>query len=740
MGWHGAGAVVRLHELAIPSPLAYVASDRRASGRPLDPSEIIPSLPVSLRGVPELAPPWPSYARLSPEQRGAYLSWLASARAALPRDQAMAMLHLMGLERRALVDGEDLGAVVQEVCRVRDLVAMEMARAPARGEGRAAPPVAEPAARRWASYMRQSGSLLWALVALRPDAFSERDLRVLASRAASWSEEAIAAALAWCVRRGGGTLPPWLALVAAEHAPGARRSVVTQRVPEEFVALFESRLAQKHPGGMRLRVAARERTIVYRAANDTVRPGEARMPDALGIASQFKPLVELWNSCIDDLRALARVADADASPGEGGDTQAMTLQVWRAVPEELRATMDNPFAARLAALAAAHADQAGHAIVTPAAVAGVLGLDVGERTTLTPTMARDMAAAVEDAGMSLEPDARITEAGCALEAPVVLLPTRVEADATDEGRARYMAASAVLRLGAAVALADGVASDQELAPVALELERAFDLTEAQHRRLDALMALLRARGSEVRSVGKRLLAALTPDSRRTVGTLLVAVASADGVIAPAERTALRACYRALGLEAADLDAALASLAAARAGSPGPAGPGAPPAAHAPSLQLDRDAIERITRETREVAQLLADAMRGDEDQPDPPPRPGAGGRAPDGSRGSGLDLAAAPASPGPPAPAPRATASPGDSFGASPTGLHPRFAPFFRAIMARDSWTLDESGLLAREHKVMLAGAVDAINDWSYDLADGPLLIEDGDRLIIDPDRRRMLG
>ena len=34
---------------------------------------------------------------------------------------------------------------------------------------------------------------------------------------------------------------------------------------------------------------------------------------------------------------------------------------------------------------------------------------------------------------------------------------------------------------------------------------------------------------------------------------------------------------------------------------------------------------------------------------------------------------------------------------------------------------------------------VDAINDWSYEVADGPLLYEDAGKLVVDADRRAMI-
>lgn len=708
MRWMGQDTTLRLHELAIPAPLVYVAVDRRASAIPLDPSEIIGSLPVNPRGRATPAADWPRYSLLTPEQRSAYLAWLAGGRAALPHDTALLLLFFIGLERRALEDGADLPQIVGEVCRLRELAARAMA-----SPGATAPAQTLP------SFMRQTGAFLWMMVALRPEAFTERDLRVLASRTTTWSEDALAAALAWFARSAAPALPAWMAAFLAPNLPGARRSVIVDRLPEELASLLETRQEERHPGGVALRIAKRPRVMAYRPANDSLRPAEARVPDPLGIASQFAPLVELWNACIEDLRGLSRVATAD---------DKVTLAQWEAMPPELRAGMENPFAPALAALAGAHADDDGHAIVPVGALIEAVRMKKPDRASLSATLSRSLAGAIADAGMALEPDARLTGARYALAGEVVLCPVAIPIESSPEGAARYLAASGVLRLGAAVALADGAAEEQELRPIAQELERAFELSEADHRRLDALSALLRARGSEVKSVGKRLLAAMPPPLRSSVGHLLVAIAAADGVVGDHERKLLRACFRALGLETADLDLELARLAEAPEPSQHEMDEGYTP------LRLDQAAIRAIMAETREVAQILAEAMRGDdEDSEDRQDEPA------DEPRNSARAAEAPAAPPAPTAPTPTPQPPRPDVAPAGPAGMQARYVPFFTAIMARTAWSIQDAGTLAREHNLMLSGAVEAINDWSYDRADGPLLIEDGDRLLIDADRREML-
>ncbi|MCB9840182.1 MAG: TerB N-terminal domain-containing protein [Phycisphaeraceae bacterium] len=747
MVWHGPDASLRLHELRLDAPLAYVAKDRRASGEPLDPSEIIGSLGVDRRSAARPLAEWGSYAASEPAQRWAYLSWLGAGRLTLPGDPGIVQLHFMGLERRAFADGQDLALVVREVCRVRDLVAAGLA-----DGGGAEPNASRPDhdARRWTSLQRQSGALLWALVALRPDAFAERDLRVLGGRTISWNEEALASALAWFHRRGpgatdaeGGRLAGWMARVLAEQLPGARRSVVVARVPEQFEALFESRFSEKHPAGLVLRAAKRPRTLSYRPANRTLAPVEAGVPDPLGLASQFKWLVELWNACIEDLRGLARSAGGEGVPDSG----AMSLAQWEAMPADLRATMDSPFAAALADLAAGHADDAGHAIVAIQDVAAAVRMDIGDRARLTPTQSRALAAAVGEAGMGLEPDARLAGGSYKRDERVVLLGSADDAGGghigeseSGAGAARYLAASCVLRLGAAVALADGAADDTELAPIAQEIERAFDLSEGEHRRLDALLVLLKADGSSVRAVGKRLATALPEDARRSVARLLVAIAGSDGTVDESERRTLKSAYRVLGCETADLDADLSALAVGD-------GPAAGTSAAPPPLRLDRDAIARIMAETREVSAILAEAMRGgddeetadhdSDDQPSggTPPDVGVAAREPAAVPSAGSIPISEPSI----AAAPSASSSPAATGPAGPEGLGRRYHAFYVGLLASPSIPLERAEAMARENRLMLAGAIDAINDWSYEVADGPLLYEDAGKLVVDADRRAMI-
>jgi len=64
--------------------------------------------------------------------------------------------------------------------------------------------------------------------------------------------------------------------------------------------------------------------------------------------------------------------------------------------------------------------------------------------------------------------------------------------------------------------------------------------------------------------------------------------------------------------------------------------------------------------------------------------------------------------------------------------LPPRFHPLLTALLERDEWSEDEARDLAREHGVMLAGAVEAINDWAVENFGETLIWDEGDRLVVE--------
>ena len=117
MRWHGKGEKVAAGPFVLCDPLVYLSH-----GRPRDTeaSCIDLTLPVER---PTVEPRgslgyYPQYAAISPGQRANYIRWLASGRTASLDDIGYAFLYFYGLERRLLVEQEDLSPIVKEVVRL----------------------------------------------------------------------------------------------------------------------------------------------------------------------------------------------------------------------------------------------------------------------------------------------------------------------------------------------------------------------------------------------------------------------------------------------------------------------------------------------------------------------------------------------------------------------------------------------------------------------------------------------
>ena len=52
-------------------------------------------------------------------------------------------------------------------------------------------------------------------------------------------------------------------------------------------------------------------------------------------------------------------------------------------------------------------------------------------------------------------------------------------------------------------------------------------------------------------------------------------------------------------------------------------------------------------------------------------------------------------------------------------------------LLGRPTWARLEFNSLARSHNLMPSGALDAVNDWAFQLFDDPIVIEQGDQFQI---------
>ena len=674
----GRDEIIQVAGRELRAPLTYVASNFRGA----DASTIITTLPVGSADLAGQLPYWPSYSEADQDQRALYLDWMATNRTDSSVPLGYPFIFFYGLERRALVDRQDLDICRDEVIRLLALFGDQSG-----------------------SFRGYAQRFLTFLFLARWTELTASEVEAHFSQLAGQDESAIATALAWfCDRQL--PLPPQFAAMAVSCMDDAKRGVVVQRAWVELNGLFGIRYRERYGDGLLLVAGKRSRTLEYHAASATFARAFAKpkveLSDVFARRAQFKPLVDIWNGCINDLRKM--------SSKKAGAPEQITRAVWEAMPEELRAQIDHPDLDSWLNLLT-HSPRIGSAhLVTAGQIASLVGFDGCEK--LTAAQGKKITQAAALLGFAVEPDLRVTPRTVLWDSPMAIWGTP-EVDFPDA--AIYGPASTLLSLLLSIAVSDGGADDRELALITTIIEDTFVLDEPMRQRIAALREIL-LRVPANSAIAKRLRETKTQPQLQAVGRMLVAVAAADGVLAEGENKALKAMFRAMGLASSDLDAALVSAGLrpkeddlvrvsegtrSRRGEPIP-----PPPTPAQGVQLDQEAIARILAETRDVAAILADVLDSD----DPIEANAEATRmVPKGTSKLGESVA-----------------SPVSSTSDVASALDLKYHAILTELVTRQDWSSEDVRALSRKHRLLPGAVFEAINTWTEDEF-GDALIEESD-------------
>jgi tellurite resistance protein len=670
----GASEVLSVAGRNIARPLAFVASTTNG----IEASTIVTSLQVGDARHAGPLPYWPSYSECNPHQRARYLNWMAGGRTDPDIDIGYVFIFFYGLEWRALRDGLDVEVAREEVLR---LVALYGPRS--------------------SSFRSYAADLLVFTVLMHPNATGEQELERVLGPLLEGSANAAAVLTAWYFRHNL-PLPGRYALMLAPTIEGAKRSVVAKRAEHELNHLFATRYREAFCNGLVLTAAKRELSLEYRPASSSWHRIGSRLaisiPDVLRKWSQFKPLVSIWNQCIEDLRRAARLKEK--SDGE------LTAEAWAALPPELRAQYDHPDRDRWDDLVSAAPRLGAFHLVKCGELVRLVGTDPAEKATAAQL--RRVTDAAAELGYAVEPDARAQRKG--LRSGDEMLIWRSDDTSCPDSKL-YGAAHTLLSLAMQVAMADGVLAEEEAYVVLSMLTNTFTLDETLRKRFVALQHLLARQPVRAASLAKKLQSTRTPAELAKIGRVLVSVATTDGVVTEQEHAALRSLYKALGLSAAELGAAMASAGARLASDevvevrPGSAGmPGEPiPARPRPrhAVELDQAAIAAIIADTRDVAAMLADVFDKESDDDESPPA------APPGPTTAGQDAAA---------PEVKTLAQ----------CLDARYQGVLAELLTKPSLTREEVRALALKRNLMPGAILETINTWSEETF-GDFLIDESD-------------
>ncbi|MFA5206713.1 MAG: TerB N-terminal domain-containing protein, partial [Lentisphaeria bacterium] len=683
--WVGEGETIKIGPYLISDPLTYVSAGIPHQEEASCINTYLPIGNPTVEGNDALGY-WPQYARISPHQRARYLAWLAGGMTGELTEIGYAFIYFYGLERRIFVDHADVEAVLSQAANLMR---------------------AYSASRSFFGYSSRFIAFVLARVGL--ENIPRETFDILFSKALiEFDDDTIAVALAWLYHENL-PLPSMLAFEVVRNDIRASRSIVVTRVAEHFHTLFDKKYAERFGAGLPLKVAVRDRLLEYKPASPTVMTGlphytlpGVRIPNVLGLPSQFKPLVDLWDECIDELKPLSR------EMGKGRD--ALDRQAYQALPAALKAEIEHPDQAKWEGFATANTNDSNIVITTVGKLA--LLCEFEQRPKLTARQSEELATIAADVGFVLVPDSRVVKRGYKWDEMVALFrpPEGRPGLPTDN---KYQAAVLMLEMGMAIAAADGTVEQEEVDQVISFLKGQFLLVPNDARRIDAYKEILVQQPPPLANLVKRLQTVLTAEHLEVVCQFLVGIAAANGSIDKQERATLRRFYTALGLPISKLDELIARLLGpipeAVEIQQGTSSPGEkiPAPGQAPVFSLNAAELQRILQETEQVAQLLGRALAASAEE-----------------EAEAIVSATQPGSGEPEKTstpeAPRVVSMPH-----AYAGLDVRYHSVTTELLSRATWNTEELDALARKYNLMPSGLLETINTWS-DENHGDFLVEEG--------------
>jgi len=475
-------------------------------------------------------------------------------------------------------------------------------------------------------------------------------------------------------------IPGPLALAWARLNPAISIRTAATRCETEFDRLFLERYRELFGSGL---VLAKNKTKLKFARQATspglygtpaVTKSFGDIPDVTALRAPLNTLASIVDQCAQELGAFSRLI------GKMPDARD-TLDGLLLLPPSI--WPDTP---RIA-LSKLYADT-GEATIT-LRLSDVLERLGGLSGALGREKVRDLARALESAHIGIEPNVLEGARTPGIDDDVVLfamLPDQTHQADTDA----YPAALLTLQLASTVAQSDGAFSAEELTHLTGEIDAWSHLSAADHRRLRAHLLLLSVAPINLASLKKKL-DPLGQSTKEAIAAAMANLAQVDGMVSPEEVRFLERVYKTLGVEPKRVFSDVHAPSARRAGSP-PDGTG---------FRLDPERIATLQRDTAKVSALLANIFA--EELPDPvvlPPGIAAIEEEPTETGLLGLD------------------------------GAH---SALLRLMLSRPSWTRAELQDSASDLELMLDGALEQINDASFDAYDLPFS-EGDDPLEINPE------
>ena len=475
----------------------------------------------------------------------------------------------------------------------------------------------------------------------------------------------------------------WLLGWYIAHPETWLRTAATRAFPE-FRALFALLFDERFPGGLKMRTPKRLIRVRYASASRAfevdLKPFLGNIPDISGTSKPLATAKELAEEATDALDKYSRFLGRNP---EGRDT----IEAYALLPERLWPLFPNDEMEDLRRWAEEIIEAGGLSPVEQviARLEGAPPEKVGKRQL---TGAADALARLS---IGMAPDPRFALRSPKLGEPVVLFRLPEGVTALEEVSEKYRNILVAIAMGSFVAHADGTIAAKERSALEARIDTA-ELSGTERARLLANLRWMLAVPPDLALFRRRLKDA-PEDARHELGQVALAMAAADGVVDPGEIKAIERLYKAIGLTTDGVYSDLHALTARsepvtvrRAGEQARGFAIPPPPEREGTVVLDAGRVASLMADTARVSSVLGEIFRDDDAEEE-------------------LEETQ-------------------EDIGSGFQGLDAQHAAFLGELLTRPHWDETEFATLAGQFRLMQAGALETLNEWSFERF-GDVLIEE---------------
>lgn len=451
-----------------------------------------------------------------------------------------------------------------------------------------------------------------------------------------------------------------------------------RRCAKEFAALFKRRYTLKYGEGMVVKPNKTRLRLDYTPASPSlrgVRLPVPDLPDPSALKGPVQKIMTLAEICTDELDAYSRYLGRKGT--SENDTAAIML-----LPVEII----NESAGKVLSTFKRWADEviaSRMGLTTVADFWAYMGAKCPAK--INKKEADLMQAFALKMGYCLAPDPLYHHVKAEADGALVLF-------AAGEGTRlppspAFISAVMTLRLGSMVALTDNSLDQAEQKVLENAIDHNSGLNEDEKRSLHAYLTWQLHTPANMTGMKNRI-ALLSTMEKSAVGKVIVGVACSDGRIEPAEIKQLEKIYSGLGLDPSTISGNIHQHSTAEVTqlSSASASP------RAAEFTLDASVLARHESATDDVRKLLSAIFTEDEPElRESTPVAGA--------QNGGLDNA---------------------------------HSQLYHRLLEKEQWPRKEATELCENLNLMLSGALEVINDWSYAVVDAPVLDDADDDIWVD--------